>query len=79
MPADIKDQHTFAVLELHKRQFLLYVRAEGKATFSVFVDEHNSDYYSLSGCWPSWAGHAHSVIFISEKSAVKDDSSGEQT
>ena len=32
----------------------------------------------LSGCWPSWAFHAHSVIFISEKVAVKDDSSGEQ-
>lgn len=34
--------------------------------------------YSLSGCCPSWAFHAHSVIFISEKMAVKDDSSGEQ-
>ena len=35
-------------------------------------------YYFLSGCWPSWAFQAHSVIFMSEKTAVKDDSSGEQ-
>ena len=34
--------------------------------------------YSSSGCWPSWAIHAHSVIFISVKTAVKEDSSGEQ-
>ena len=27
MPADIEDQHSFAILELDKRQFLLYVRA----------------------------------------------------
>ena len=32
----------------------------------------------LSGCWPSCAFHAHSVIFMSENTAVKDDSSGEQ-
>ena len=31
-----------------------------------------------SGCWPSWAFHMHSVIFMSENTAVKDDSSGEQ-
>ena len=34
--------------------------------------------YSASGCWPSWAFHMHSVIFMSEKTAVKEDSSGEQ-
>ena len=38
---------------------------------------HQCECYS-SGCWPSWAFHAHSVIFMSEKTAVKDDSSGEQ-
>ena len=34
--------------------------------------------YSSSGCWPSWAFQAHSVIFISVNTAVKEDSSGEQ-
>ena len=34
--------------------------------------------YSASGCWPSWAFHMHSVIFISVKTAVNDESSGEQ-
>ena len=33
--------------------------------------------YSSSGCWPSWAFHMHSVIFISVKTAVNEDSSGE--
>ena len=35
-------------------------------------------FYSSSGCWPSWAFHIHSVIFMSVKTAVKEDSSGEQ-
>ena len=35
-------------------------------------------YFSSSGCCPSWAFHIHSVIFMSEKTAVKEDSSGEQ-
>ena len=34
--------------------------------------------YSSSGCWPSWAFQAHSIIFISVNTAVKEDSSGEQ-
>jgi len=34
--------------------------------------------WTSSGCWPSWAFQAHSVIFMSEKTAVKEDSSGEQ-
>ena len=34
--------------------------------------------YSASGCWPSWAFHIHSVTFMSENTAVKEESSGEQ-
>ena len=34
--------------------------------------------YCWSGCWPSCAFHIHSVIFMSEKTAVNVDSSGEQ-
>ena len=31
-----------------------------------------------SGCWPSWAFHAHSVIFMSVNTALKLESSGLQ-
>ena len=34
--------------------------------------------YSSSGCWPSWASHLHSVSSIWVKTALKEDSSGEQ-
>ena len=46
--------------------------------FSNFSNFSNPFFYSLSGCCPSCAAHMHSVTFISEKTAVNDDSSGEQ-
>jgi hypothetical protein len=34
-------------------------------------------YYHSSGCWPSWASHAHSPSAKSLNTAVKEESSGE--
>ena len=52
--------------------------AENNVNFMTLMYSFIGKVYSSSGCWPSCAFHMHSVIFMSVKTAVKDDSSGEQ-
>ena len=47
----------------------------GESQFFYFI--HLQIFYQ-SGCCPSWAFHAHSVNFMSVKTALKDDCSREQ-
>ena len=44
----------------------------------IVLEKWGFNYPYSFGCWPSWAFHMHSVIFMSEKTAVKEDASGEQ-
>ena len=54
-----------------------FERSDNFFNFYNFFNFSNPFFYSLSGCCPSCAAHMHSVTFISEKTAVNDDSSGE--
>lgn len=71
--------HYLRFVASHAPKFALLSVTEGKGPRSDEIPgECPAFNYSASGCWPSWAFHMHSVIFMSEKTAVKEDSSGEQ-
>ena len=55
----------------------IVINFERSDNFFNFYNFFNFFFYSLSGCCPSCAAHMHSVTFMSEKTAVNDDSSGE--
>lgn len=53
---------------------LRWISREGQLLFCMV----EMGYASLSGAWPSWASHLHSVSSMSVKVARKEESSGLQ-